>query len=74
MEIEALKLELIEWLSKVKDSETIELIKNLKDSFDADDWWDDLSDDNKMGIKNGLKDIEEGRVVTHEEVARKHGL
>jgi len=74
MEIDTLKLELIEWLSKVKDLETVELIKNLKDSFDADDWWDDLSDDNKMGVKNGLKDIEEGRIVTHEEVVRKYGL
>ena len=73
MELETLKLELIEWLSKKKDSETIELIKNLKDSFDADEWWDDLSDDNKKGIKNGLKDIEEGR-VTNKDVIRKYGL
>jgi predicted transcriptional regulator len=32
------------------------------------DWWDEISDHEKEMIELGLKDIEEGRVVPHEEV------
>jgi len=72
---DAIKLELIEWLTKLEDNETIQYLKIVKDSkLDGDDWWDNLSHDEKKGIERGLKDIETGRVVSHEEVMLKYGL
>ena len=74
MQLEAIKLELIEWLARLKDSDTIELLKSFKDSSTENDWWDELSDEHKMGIEKGLADIQEGKVVTHDDVTRKYGL
>ena len=74
MQLEAIKLELIEWLARLKDSGTIELLKSFKDSSTENDWWDELSDEHKMGIEKGLADIQAGKVVTHDDVTRKYGL
>jgi hypothetical protein len=75
MRIEAIKFELIEWLTKLEDNETIKYLKIVKDSKNnKNDWWNDLTEEQKRGIQKGLKDIEEGRVFSHEEVRRKYGL
>jgi predicted transcriptional regulator len=72
---EALKLELIEWLSQLDDDETIEYLKVVKESRSSNkDWWNELTDKQKQGIDRGLKDIEHGRTVPHEEVKKKYGL
>ena len=61
---EALKLELIEWLSKLDDHETIAHLKAVKDlKSDNYDCWDDLTEEQKQGIERGLKDIEQGRTI-----------
>ena len=70
-----IKLELIEWLTKLEDDETIQYLKIVKDSKSTEyDWWEDLSENEKNGIERGLKDIEAGRVVSHDEVKSKYGL
>ena len=72
---EAIKLELIEWLSKLNDDETIEYLKVVKDSKSKEnDWWDDLTAEQKKGIERGLRDIDQGRITPHEEVKKKYGL
>lgn len=38
------------------------------------DWWNDLPEQQKKGILRGLKDIDEGRTVSHEEVKARYGL
>jgi hypothetical protein len=71
---DAIKLELIEWLTKLEDDNTIQFLKIIKDTDSNEDWWDELTEDQKQGIQRGLKDIEEGRVVPHDEVRLKYGL
>jgi hypothetical protein len=72
---DAIKLELIEWLTKLEDDETIQYLKIVKDSKSTEhDWWEDLSENEKKGIESGLKDIEAGRVFSHDEVKSKYGL
>lgn len=72
---EAIKLELIEWLTKLEDEETIETLKIVKDANVLDkDWWLDLTDEQKSGIERGMKDVEEGRVTPHDIVRQKYGL
>ncbi|MGF1586127.1 MAG: hypothetical protein ACFCUM_12430 [Bacteroidales bacterium] len=74
MGYEGLKLELIEWLAKLEDGETIQYLKVVKDSKpDDQNWWDDLDEAQKKGIEMGLKDIDEGRVTPHDEVRNKYG-
>jgi len=75
MGLDAIKLELIEWLTKLEDWETIEYLKIVKDSRENDnDWWNELSGSQKKGIERGLKDIEEGRFTPHDEVIKKYDL
>jgi len=75
MSIKAVKLELIEWLSSLQDSETIEYLKFVKDSDSKEnDWWHDLSPEVKAGIERGLRDVDAGRVTSHDEVKKKYGL
>jgi hypothetical protein len=72
---EAIKLELIEWLSKLDDDETIKYLKVVKDSKSKNsDWWDDLTNEQKDGIERGLRDIDNGQVTPHEDVKKKYGL
>lgn len=72
---EAVKLELLEWLTNLEDEETLEYIKVVKDSMDPkNDWWNDLSKAKKASIAQGLKDIEEGRTTPHDEVKKRYGL
>lgn len=72
---DAIKLELIEWLSKLEDVETIDYLKIVKDSNGSnEDWWHDLSYEVQAGIERGLKDIDAGRVTPHDKVKLKYGL
>ena len=72
---DAVKLELIEWLTKLEDDETIDYLKIVKDSnVSHDDWWHDLTDEQKSGIDRGLKDVDAGRVTPNDTVRLKYGL
>lgn len=72
---DAIKLELIQWLAKLEDSETLDYLKIVKDSREThSDWWHDLTDDQKSGIARGLADIDAGRIHSHEEVMLKYEL
>lgn len=72
---EALKLELIEWLTHLNDDDTITYLKIVKDSSEkGSDWWQDLTNEQKAGIERGLKDIDAGRVTPHDQVKDKYGL
>ncbi len=75
MEQETIKLELIEWLTKLNDLETLNYLMVVKESrFANHDWWNDLTEQQNQGIQRGLKDIDEGRIVSHEDVKRRYGL
>ena len=75
MSSEAVKLELIEWLTKLDDDDTLQYLKVVKDLKDNNtDWWNDLPDEHKQGIQRGLSDIDNGKVVPHDEVVKKYGL
>ena len=75
MRHEAMKSELLEWLSNLEDKETIEYLKIVKDSkSNNNNWWDDLTEDQKAGIERGLKDIDNERTLSHDEVKRRYGL
>lgn len=75
MELEAIKLELIAWLSKLEDQDTIEYLKVVKDTQETgNDWWEELNEVQKKGVEKGLNDVKEGRIFSHEEVRKKYGI
>ena len=61
-----------------KESEKVKaILKAIEVDFIEDsvenDWWNELSDSEKNSIEMGLKDVEEGRVISHEEVIKSFG-
>jgi len=73
MKQEAIKIELIEWLQNLKDIDTLNFLKVLKDSsIKNQDWFHELSEEEKMGIERGLRDIKNGKTFSYDEVKIKY--
>ncbi len=71
MNIQTEKLGLIEWIARLNDSSVIEKLKKIyEENSQSSDWWNEISISEKESIERGLKDIEEGRIHSHE-TARK---
>jgi len=72
MDIHATKLELIQWLSTIENPSLIQKIKKLRDS-QKEDWWSQLSQAEVDAIEEGIKDADEGNVVSHKEARKIYG-
>jgi len=74
MNIQAEKLRLIEWILKVNDKMVIERLRKIKEDYsESEDWWDELNQEEIDSIKRGLKDIQDGKVHSHEEARKIYG-
>ncbi len=75
MRQETIKLELIEWLTRLNDIDTLKFLKIVKEARTGNkDWWNDLTEQQRHGIQRGINDIDEGRIVSHSDVKKKYGL
>jgi hypothetical protein len=71
MNIQAEKLNLIDWIGKLNDISVIGKLRDIKENYSkSEDWWDSLKKEELESIQRGLLDFEEGRIHTHE-TARK---
>ena len=61
MDITIEKQNILQWLKDLKDEKIIEKILDLKGKTEASDFENQL-------IQKGLKDIEEGRISSHDDV------
>jgi len=68
--IEKEKLEIIKWITTLKDDSSIEKLKMLRTTTRSEDWWLETSDEEKAAIDKGLADISAGRLKPHK-VAKK---
>ncbi|MBI2968168.1 MAG: hypothetical protein HYY40_10200 [Bacteroidetes bacterium] len=73
MNIQTEKLNLIEWLVGLQDQAIIEKIKYLMTNPSlTKDWWDTISETEKMSIDRGLLDIEKEKVTLHSDIRKKY--
>nr|NQU91435.1 hypothetical protein [Bacteroidota bacterium] len=71
MNLQAEKLNLIEWISRLNDTSIIEKLREIKEGYsNSKDWWDSLKQEELESINRGLKDFEDGNVHSNE-TARK---
>jgi hypothetical protein len=63
-ELNKKKLELIAWINRLSDENTIEFLEGLKMSKSKVDWWDELSTNQQKMIQNGLADFDNGNVIS----------
>lgn len=67
-----LKLELINWLTNLKDSNILRALVSIKESSINYDWADDLTAQQKKSIQKGIEDIANGRTMTSEDFWKKY--
>jgi len=70
MDIQAEKIQLIEWLAGLNDPRTLDEFISLKKSKEAD-WWDKISTEERQEISEGLAQANRGEVIPHREVMAK---
>jgi hypothetical protein len=67
-ELNAVKLNLVDWINQLSDKHVLTFLEALRLSNNkGEDWWKDLSDAQKKQIKLGIKDADEGNFLTSEE-------
>ena len=62
------KLEIIEWIIGLDDPEVLRGLKCIMYSHREKYFWDEMSEEEKEEVRRGLKDAEEGRMYSSEEV------
>ncbi len=67
--IQNIKIELIQWLTTLEDSSIIQKILDLRKN-NTNDWWEELSKEERKSIEQGLSDAEEGKFVPQSEVRK----
>jgi len=67
MDIQATKLELLKLLLNTKKESTLKKIEAILKE-DAVDWWEELGEDEKQEIEEGLKQAKLGEVTDHKKV------
>lgn len=68
-EFNLMREELARWVGSLNDSNLLNLLNSIKLSRSAakGDWWQDLTEQGRENIQFGLKDIEEGNIISSEE-------
>ena len=70
MNVEREKLEIIKWVTGLKDNTAIERLRMLRDMPKKTDWWDEITDEERAAVDKGLADIKAGRIRPHREVKK----
>ena len=68
-EFNLLREELIQWIKSLNDSKLLNFLNSVKLSTTNpnQDWWDDLTEEQKQNIQVGLKDLNEGNTISSKE-------
>ncbi len=69
---DAVREEVIEWISKPGNEDLLEALKLLKEDSESKDWYDDLENHEKQSLEKGRKDHRDGNTLTSEELWKKH--
>ncbi len=70
LNMEKEKLEIIKWVTSLRDDTAIERLKMLRVNPKKIDWWNEITDEEKTAIDKGLADIKAGRVKPHKEAKK----
>ena len=72
LNVQATKLELIQWLSTIDNPDVLEQILAIRNTA-THDWWSDTSADVQQSIEQGVRDADAGKVEPHSEVRKRYG-
>lgn len=66
-EIQETKTSLIKWINQLSDSTMLFALNSIRLSNSEGDWWENLSDEQRQHIVEGIEDEENGRLMSSEE-------
>jgi hypothetical protein len=69
MNLEARKLNLINWISSIQEEETLSEVEKIQ--MEKADWWDKVSSKDKKDIEEGLNQLDRGEFITRDKVRNK---
>jgi len=72
MNLQATKLELIQWLSTIDNPNIIEKILAIRND-QKEDWWKNLSALEKESINKGIEDADAGNLKNHDQARKIYG-
>jgi predicted transcriptional regulator len=70
-EVTALRNEIKKQID-VADERLLRLVFGMLEADSEKDWWDELPEEVQASIDQGIKDIEEGRFITHDEFMKRN--
>lgn len=73
MNSQTIKLELINWLTKLKDKRLLGALTSIKDSEESGDWYDNLSTAQRKSLDKGIQDYKKGRTVSSKQFWDRYG-
>ena len=68
MDIQALKLNLVERIIQTEKPSVLLKISNILQNNTEEDWWEKLPKEVQESVMEGLRDVENGNTFTHERV------
>jgi predicted transcriptional regulator len=66
-ELKKTKSNLIAWIEQLSDSNMLIFLDSLRSSKSTGDWWEHLTEAQRQNINEGVKDAENGRVISSAE-------
>ena len=54
------------------DDRMLKAVRAMLQSDQEENWWNVISDEEKEAIEAGLKEMEEGKTIPHEDVMKKY--
>jgi predicted transcriptional regulator len=70
LSFEKQKLDIIKWVTDLKDDTAFERLKMLRENPTKSDWWNEITEEEKAAIDAGLADVKAGRVKSHKEAKK----
>ncbi len=70
MDIQNIKIDLIQWLTTIEDKLIIQKIAEIRKTQTKNDWWNEISDHERISIEKGISDGEKGKITKHSEVRK----
>ncbi|MDP3645157.1 MAG: hypothetical protein Q8S54_18475 [Bacteroidota bacterium] len=74
MDVIELRTDLHSMIDKITDSNILNAVKTLlsEKTVTQTDWWDTISEEERVEIEQGLAEANRGEVIPHEEVMEKY--
>ncbi|MBN1951781.1 MAG: hypothetical protein JW801_11310 [Bacteroidales bacterium] len=69
MNLENRKINLINWLSSVQEENVLAKVEKIQE--ENTDWWDNVVEEDKKAINEGLEQLDKGDYLTRSEVRSK---